>query len=443
MSATSLPKMHSCPTVCLALCMLFGLRPAFVSGWDLSILHHSNGEDEGDKPRLSDTCGQSAFNAASSNVCRGEMRFDIMFPVAILWVNCKFAATGSSDMMIACGRTAPDKLVDRKHLLTQCVRSLPHRKFMQLLEYTLLAFEACEHIANGHVVGEVRAAVDNLLREASKSGAAQKGLREEMELLILSSRGVIEESERFEDVRKSTRKLERMSETTAKLVEHTLGKAAEASLTITARYKSLAKRMAENLQEAAAASQEMHGMVRETVSHLDDIADLRVNAAQRDTYKVILACALVGIVVVSGTTTVAEIWPVATRLLCTSVFAFALSLSRLQLFGSNQIACTCIVAAFLAILASRDIFLSTKFVLPFLRTVCRGPEDAQSVSVQVDEDDNNSECSVEAHSFQDSTAVAFEKEHDSLSISESNTRSFVKAAPAFLLQEGKSSKCSD
>lgn len=437
--------MHSCPTGCLAaLCItLFGLCPALVSGWDLSIVQHPNGAGAGEKPRLSDACGQSAFNAASSNVCRGEMRFDMMFPVGILWVNCKFAATGSSDMMITCGRTDAGKLVDNKHLLTECVQSLPHRKFMTLLEYTLLAFEACEDIANGHVVGEVRAAVDELLREASKSGAAQKRLREEIELLILSSRGVIEESARFEDVQKSTRKLERMSKTTARLVEDTLGKAAEASLTITARYKSLSKRMANNLQEAATASEEMRGMVRETISHLDDVADLRVTAAQWDTYKIILACALVGIVVVSGTTTVAEIWPVATRLMCTSVSAFALSFSHLQLFGSNQLVCTCIVATSFAILASRDIYLSTKFISHYFRTVIRGREDAQSVSVQVHEDDNSSKGSVEAHSFQDNTTAVVGKKKDALSISESNTRSFVKAAPDFSLHEGKSSKCSD
>lgn len=425
----------------LYLCLLASSCPAIVFGWLLPFRLRGITSRRATRPVVSDSCGQAAFDAAPPHVCGSGMKLDIILPIGILWVNCKLAATGSTDLMLVCRKFSAHTFVDDTTVLAQCVHELPRRKFVQLLEYAMIAFEVCEDVANEYVGGEVRAAIDALIREASKSGDVQEGLRDELELLIKSSKDVVEESERLQEIQNSAKGLESKSKNTAKLIGDTLSTAIAASASITAQYRSLCKRVAENVQETATASEEMTGMVTETISEMNSIADLRVTAAQWNTYKEILACALVGIVAISGISPVNDVWPVLIRASCTAVAAAVVHTNRSQLLGSHHVAYFLVLSSFFIVLLASDIYFCAKHLLPVLQKACRGEEAGTRTIPGDSEGDTNSCGSIEAHSFQTDDSFFQREGGDIFSASDSNTCS--KPAGGSKSADVNCSKCTD
>jgi hypothetical protein len=138
---------------------------------------------------ITDSCGRSAFDAAADKVCL-RPKFETMMPIAMLWLNCKYAGAGIEQL--SCDGLAANRIRVGSKAFQSCIGALQANQFLQLIHYTMLAFEACEQTALGHSAETLRISVAALVKEAQKSAGLQTKARAFLQDLVERSRDLVE-----------------------------------------------------------------------------------------------------------------------------------------------------------------------------------------------------------------------------------------------------------
>lgn len=144
---------------------------------------------------ISDSCGQTTFDAAGVDTCN-DPTFDKLMPVAILWVNCKYAGAGIRQL--TCDGVESNTLVRDAKILRACVAGLSSSAFLQVLQYTMSAFDVCEQHASAHSATTLRKSVTFLVNEARKSSELQSGTRIFLQDMVDKSANLVEAEKRLQ-----------------------------------------------------------------------------------------------------------------------------------------------------------------------------------------------------------------------------------------------------
>lgn len=182
----------SCPSRFVWIALCYSIVFTFSNAWGLR-------ESPNNPPQrdviIADSCGQTAFEAAGSHVCK-DPRFDTIMPVAILWINCKYAGAGIRQL--TCDGIASNAIVPGGELLHACLAELSSNAFLHVLQYTMSAFEACEQTASSHSAASLRKSVTFLVEEAKKSADLQEATRLFLEDMLEKSVNLAEAERRLE-----------------------------------------------------------------------------------------------------------------------------------------------------------------------------------------------------------------------------------------------------
>lgn len=146
---------------------------------------------------VTDSCGQAAFDAADVKVCL-DPRFNTMMPIALIWLNCKYAGAGIRQL--SCQGTASNEVAPGDNMMQDCVAAFSSNAFLQIMQYTMSAFEVCEQIAREHSAAALRASVTFLVKEAQTSSRLQKGARAFLQDMVDQSASLVDAEKRLEKI---------------------------------------------------------------------------------------------------------------------------------------------------------------------------------------------------------------------------------------------------
>lgn len=129
---------------------------------------------EGRQLDIADHCGIKAFKLAETDVCQ-EASVERLMPVALAWLNCKLSFAGVST--ISCGRSASDALLSDHRKMAQCASRMSSEQFLQLMDFTMLSFDACYRAAQHASARRLRKIIAELVSTTRNSVDSHQRIR--------------------------------------------------------------------------------------------------------------------------------------------------------------------------------------------------------------------------------------------------------------------------